>query len=136
MDHLTRMIFKHVSVQILEELYRNGNWDEKYIHIRKRTNFKIPFSWIFGRKYTIYFCTNFINTQEKLQDTIVHLSPKKFTTPNYILLQVFYRKITFLSRSKRNGFETSSSIFNFLFQKLKEDIISHPQVEMMRCLIN
>ena len=50
-----------------EESYKNGNWDEKYIHIRKSTNFKTPFSWISGRKDTLYLFTNFINTQEKLQ---------------------------------------------------------------------
>ena len=32
--------------------------------------------------------------------------------------------------------ETSSYIFSFLFQKIKEEIRSHPQVEIMRWLIN
>ena len=68
---------KHVSVQIIEDLYTNGNLDEKCVHIRKRENFKTPLSWISGRKATLYFYTNFINTQEKLKDTIILLSPKK-----------------------------------------------------------
>jgi hypothetical protein len=67
---------KYVWVQIVD-LYKNGNWDEKYIHIRNMTNFKTPLSWISGRKDTLYFYINFNNTQEKLQDTIVPLFPKK-----------------------------------------------------------
>ena len=55
---------------------------------------------------------------------------------NYILLLVVYRIITFLSRSKRNGSKTSASIFSFLFEKIKEEIRSHPHVEIMRWLIN
>lgn len=75
----------------------------------------------------------FINVQKSA--TCQHFAPQ-ISLSHYILLLVFYRRIAFLSRSKRNGFETSSFIFIFLFQKIKEEIISHPQVEIMRWLIN
>ena len=41
----------------------------------------------------MYFCTNFINIQENLQDTIVPLSPKKFQPPITYYSKSFIEKL-------------------------------------------
>ena len=48
----------------------------------------------------------------------------------------FIEKLHSYQDPKEMDLETSSSIFSFLFQKIKEEIWSHPQVEIMRWHIN
>ena len=60
----------------------------------------------------------------------------KYPSLNYILLLVFIEELHSYQDPKEVDLETSSSIFSFLLQKFKEEIRSHPQVEIMRWLIN
>ena len=75
----------------------------------------------------------FIDVQRS--ETCQHFAPQISPSITYYS-PPFIKELHSYQDPKEVDLETSSSISSFLLQKIKEEIISHPQVEIMRWLIN
>ena len=60
----------------------------------------------------------------------------KSPSPNTYYFHSFIEELHSYQDTKEMDIENPSYIFSFLFQQIKEEIRSHPQVEIMRWLIN